>query len=164
VRVTDGRFAGVDLWAEIERAIAAAQGAVPPRRSGSPSTPFDRFEAKGRLDGTVIRSESLDVANPSMRARGKGTVDYGTGALDLALTARLLEAPEGEVAGLSLDRIVGVDIPLSVRGSISEPKVRPDIKRLLEAAARQQLKEEGEDVEKKLKKKLEDKLKDLLGQ
>ena len=164
VRVTDGRFAGVDLWAEIERAIAAAHGAVPPRRSGSPSTPFDRFEAKGRLDGTVIRSESLDVANPSMRARGKGTVDYGTGALDLALTARLLEAPEGEIAGLSLDRIVGVDIPLSVRGSISEPKVRPDIKRLLEAAARQQLQEEGEDVEKKLKKKLEDKLKDLLGQ
>ena len=78
--------------------------------------------------------------------------------------ARLLEAPEGEVAGLPLDRIVGVDIPLSVRGSISEPKVRPDIKRLLEAAARQQLKEEGEDVENKLKKKLEDKLKELLGQ
>jgi AsmA protein len=164
VLVTDGRFAGVDLWAEIERAIAAARGAVPPRRSGSPSTPFDRFEAQGRLDGTVIRSESFDVANPSMRARGKGTVDYGTGAVDLALTARLLEAPEGEIAGLSLDRIVGVDIPLSVRGSISEPKVRPDTKRLLEAAARQQFKEEGEDVEKKLKKKLEDKLKDLLGQ
>ena len=164
VQVTDGRFAGVDLWAEIERAIAVARGAVPPRPSGSPYTPFDRFEAKGRLDGTVIRSEHLDVVNPSMRAGGQGTVNYGTGALDLALTARLLEAPDGEVAGLSLDRIVGVDIPLTVRGSMSEPKVRPDIKRLLESAARQQLREEGKEVEKKLKEKLEDKLKDLLGQ
>lgn len=164
VQVTDGRFAGVDLWAEIERAIAVARGAAPPRRSGSPYTPFDRFEAQGRLDGTMIRSEHLDVANSSMRARGQGTVNYGSGVLDLALTARLLEAPDGEVAGLSLERVVGVDIPLTVRGSISEPKVRPDIKRLLESAARQQLREEGKEVEKKLKEKLEDKLKDLLGQ
>ena len=130
VQVTDGRFVGVDVWAEIERAIATARGATPSRRAGSAYTPFDRFEAKGRLDGTVIRNESFDVTNASMRARGQGTVNYGTGALDLALTARLLEAPGGEVAGISLDRIVGVDIPLTVRGSMSEPKVRPDTTRL----------------------------------
>jgi hypothetical protein len=93
VQVTDGRFVGVDVWAEIERAIATARGGTPPRRAGSAYTPFDRFEAKGRLDGTVIRNESFDVMNSSMRARGQGTVNYGTGALDLALTARLLEAP-----------------------------------------------------------------------
>ncbi len=104
----------------------------------------------------MIRNDRFDVANSSLRAHGQGTVDYGTGALDLALTARLLEAPEGSVAGLSLDRIVGVDIPLTVRGSMSEPRVRPDVNRLLEAAARQQLRREGEEVEKKLKDKLED--------
>ena len=164
LQVTDGRFVGVDVWAEIERAIATARGATPSRRAGSAYTPFDRFEAKGRLDGTVIRNESFDVVNSSMRARGQGTVNYGTGALDLALNARLLEAPGGEVAGISLDRIVGVDIPLTVRGSMSEPKVRPDTTRLLEAAAGQQLREEGKEIEKELKKKLEDKLKDLLGQ
>ena len=164
LQVTDGRFVGVDVWAEIERAIATARGATPSRRAGSAYTPFDRFEAKGRLDGTVIRNESFDVVNSSMRARGQGTVNYGTGALDLALNARLLEAPGGEVAGISLDRIVGVDIPLTVRGSMSEPKVRPDTTRLLEAAAGQKLREEGKEIEKELKKKLEDKLKDLLGQ
>ena len=163
-RVTDGRFAGVDLWAEIERAVATAQGAAPARSTGSGYTPFDRFEAQGRLDGRVIRNDRFDMMSPSMRARGAGTVNYGTGELDLSLTARLLEAPDGEVAGVSLDRIVGVDIPLTVQGSLGAPKVRPDVKRLIEAAARQQLQKEGEDVEKKLREKLEDKLKDLLGQ
>ena len=163
LQVSDGRFVGVDLWAEIERAVAVARGSTAPRRSGSAYTPFDRFEAQGRLEGTVFRNDRFDVANSSLRAHGRGTVDYGTGALDLALTARLLEAPEGSVAGLSLDRIVGVDIPLTVRGSMSEPRVRPDVNRLLEAAARQQLRLEGEEV-KKLKDKLEDTLKDLLGQ
>jgi hypothetical protein len=84
----------------------------------------------------VLHNERFDVSSSSFRAHGQGTVDYGTGALDLALTARLLEAPEGSVAGVSLDRIVGVDIPLAVRGSMSEPRVRPDVNRLLEAAAR----------------------------
>ena len=76
----------------------------------------------------------------------------------------MIEAPDGDIAGISLDRIVGVDIPLKVHGSLSAPRVRPDVKRLLEAAARQQLEKEGEEVEKKLRQKLEDKLKDLLGQ
>jgi AsmA protein len=163
-RVIDGRFTGVDLWAEIERAIATAQGTAAPPRSASAYTPFDRFVARGRLDGTLIRNDRIEVENATMRAHGKGTVDYGTGALDLELTARLLDAPEGKVAGLSLDRIVGVDIPLTVRGSLSEPRVRPDVDRLLDAAARQKLREEGKQIEKKLKDKLDDALKDLIGQ
>jgi AsmA protein len=72
--------------------------------------------------------------------------------------------PQGTVAGISLDRVVGVDIPLTVRGTLAEPRVRPDVGRLLEAAARQQLQREGEKIEKKLKDKLDDTLRDLLGQ
>lgn len=34
MRVTDGRFAGVDLWAEIEGAVAQARGAAPSRPVG----------------------------------------------------------------------------------------------------------------------------------
>jgi AsmA protein len=135
-----------------------------PRQSGTPYTPFDRFEAAGRLEGRLIRNDRFEVVNPSLRARGTGTVNYGSGALDLALTARLLEAPQGTVAGVSLDRLVGVDIPLAVRGTIKEPRVRPDVERLLEAATRQQLQREGEKIEKKLKDKLDETLKDLLGQ
>jgi AsmA protein len=164
VRVRDGRVNGVDVWGEIERAVAAARGSTPPRPSSTPYTPFDRFEAAGYLEGRVIRNDRLEVSNPQLRARGSGTIDYGSGALDLALTARLLEAPQGTVAGVSLDRVVGVDIPLTVKGKVSEPRVRPDVGRLIEAAARQQLQKEGENLEKKLKDKLDETLKDLLGQ
>lgn len=164
VRVRDGRVIGIDVWGEIERAVAAGRGTTVPRPSGTPYTPFDRFQAAGRLEGRLIRSERFEVANPQLRAGGAGTINYGSGALDLALTARLLEAPEGAVAGISLDRVVGVDIPLSVRGTLTDPRVRPDVERLLEAAARQQLQREGEKIEKKLKDKLDEKLRDLLGQ
>jgi AsmA protein len=164
VQLRDGRVNGVDVWGEIERAVAAARGATVPRPSGTPYTPFDRLEAAGQLEGRVIRNDRLEVSNPQLRARGSGNIDYGSGALDLSLTARLLEAPQGTVAGVSLDRVVGVDIPLTVHGTVSAPKVRPDVGRLAEVAARQQLQKEGEKIEKKLKDKLDETLKDLLGQ
>ena len=53
---------------------------------------------------------------------------------------------------------------MTVRGPLADPKVRPDIGGLLESAAKQQLRKEGDKVEKKLKDKVEDALKDLLGQ
>jgi AsmA protein len=164
VRVVKGRFEGVDISAEIERAVAAARGELTSHGTGPAYTPFDRFEATGRVAGTLVHNERFDVANASLRAHGQGTVDYGTGVLDLDLTARLLEAPEGAVAGLTLDRIVGVDVPLTVRGTIGDPRVRPDVKRLVESAAEQQLRQEGKKVERKLKDKLNEKLEDLLGQ
>lgn len=164
VRVRNGRVNGIDVWGEIERAVAAARGGTSPRQSGTPYTPFDRFEAAGRLEGRLIRNDRVEIVNPSLRARGSGTIHYGSGALDLDLTARLLEAPEGTVAGVSLDRLVGVDIPLTVHGTMKDPRVRPDVERLLEAAAREELQRKGEKIEKKLKDKLDETLKDLLGQ
>jgi AsmA protein len=164
VRVVKGRFEGVDISAEIERAVAAARGEVTSHGTGAAHTPFDLFEARGRVAATLVDNERFEVANASLRAHGQGTVDYGTGVLDLDLTARLLEAPEGAVAGLTLDRIVGVDVPLTVRGTIGDPRVRPDVKRLVENAAEQQLRQEGKEVERKLKDKLNETLKDLLGQ
>lgn len=163
-RITGGRVEGIDLWAAIEGAVAAAGGATGPRHAGSGYTPFDLFEAQGQFVGKRIDAERFVVANSALRAQGAGTVDYGSGALDLALTARLLEAPEGKIAGIPLDRIVGVDVPLTVRGTLAEPRVRPDVDRLLESAARQHLQQEGEKVEKKLKDKLNETLKDLFGQ
>ena len=47
---------------------------------------------------------------------------------------------------------------------MGDPKVRPDVGRLLQSAAKQRLRKESDKVEKKLKDKVEDTLKDLLGQ
>jgi hypothetical protein len=91
-------------------------------------------------------------------------VDYRATTADLSLVARLLRAPEGSVLGLDLAQLKDIEIPVTVNGPMSDPKVRPDVGRLLGSAAKQQLKKEGQKVEKELKQKVQDKLKDLLGQ
>jgi AsmA protein len=164
VGLVDGSYAGVDLWNEIERALATAQGRAPPARSANPRTPFDRFSANGRLNGTVLDVQRFDLANAFLTARGRGQVEYKQTTCDLDLVARLLKAPEGSVAGLELERLTGVDIGVTVKGPLNDPKVRPDVGHLLEAIAKQRLRKEGEKVEEKLKDKLQDKIRGLLGQ
>jgi len=164
LNIVDGSYAGVDLWYEIERALTVAQGRAPASRPAAPQTPFDRFSTTGRLAGNVLDVQRFDLVNPYLAARGKGKVDYRAVTGDLTLVARLLKTPEGNVAGLDLSHLADVEIPVTVRGPLADPKVRPDIGGLLESAAKQQLRKEGDKVEKKLKDKVEDALKDLLGQ
>jgi AsmA protein len=164
LNIVDGSYAGVDLWYEIERALTVAQGRTPASRPAAPQTPFDRFSTTGRLAGSVLDVQRFDLVNPYLAARGKGKVDYRAVTGDLTLVARLLKTPEGNVAGLDLSHLADVEIPVTVRGPLADPKGRPDIGGLLESAAKQQLRKEGDKVEKKLKDKVQDALKDLLGQ
>jgi AsmA protein len=164
VNVVEGSYKGVDLWYEIERAITVAQGRSPGARPAAPSTPFDRFAATGRFAGEVIDVQRFDLANAYLTTRGKGKVNYKATTADLKLVARLLRAPEGSVLGLDASHLTEIEIPVTVSGPMGDPKVRPDVGRLLQSAAKQRLGKESDKVEKKLKDKVEDTLKDLLGQ
>jgi hypothetical protein len=113
---------------------------------------------------SVLDVQRFDLANAFLTARGRGQVEYKQTTCDLDLVARLLKAPEGSVAGLELERLTGVDIGVTVKGPLNDPKVRPDVGHLLEAIAKQRLRKEGEKVEEKLKDKLQDKIRGLLGQ
>jgi AsmA protein len=153
VEVTDGIVVGVDLWHELERAVAAAQlKASAATSQGSGRTAFERLSARGTLAGQVLRSDNIEFVADFARVRGRGTVDYGRDALDLDLTARLLKAPQGRLLGVKVSRVKGADIPLRVLGPMGAPKVRPDVSKLLEAMAKDAIKEP---LEGKIKEELE---------
>lgn len=151
--VGNGAVLGVDLWHEIERAVTAAQlQASAASSQGSGRTEFERLSARGTLGGRVLRNERLEFVTDFARVSGRGKVDYGRDALDLELTARMLKTPPGRLLGTRVSRIKGADIPLKVTGTLAEPKVRPDVSRLLESAAKDALREP---VEEKIKEQLE---------
>jgi hypothetical protein len=55
------------------------------------------------------------------------------------------------------------DIPLTVRGSLDNLTVRPDLQELAKAKVRQEVNKKLEEKKGELQKKLGDKLKDLFG-
>jgi hypothetical protein len=59
-----------------------------------------------------------------------------------------------------LDALKSVEVPLTIKGTLSSPAVRPDIEALAKGKLGQEVQQKAGDL---VKKKLGDKLKDLFG-
>jgi AsmA protein len=162
--VADGALEGADLWYEIRRARAVLkQQAVPPRE-GPPRTTFSALTGTGVMTDGVLSNKDLNVAMQYLKVTGQGAVDLPNNTLDYVLVANVLKIPREGADASQMQELVDAEIPVKVTGSLTDPKVRPDIEGYLKGKVKERVKEEREKVEEKLKKKLGDKLKDIFGQ
>jgi AsmA protein len=162
-KVVDGALEGADLWYEIRRARAVLKQQPIPQRDGPARTPFSSLQGTGTMTDGVLTNKDLNVAMQYLKVTGAGVVDIPKSALDYRLVATVLKIPrEGATASPEED-LVDAQIPVKVTGSLTDPKVRPDIEGYLKGQVKQKLEKEQEKIEEKVKEKLGDKLKDLFG-
>jgi AsmA protein len=152
--VDNGAVEGVDLWFEINRAVALIQKQATPAGSSSGRTKFDAFKASADIVNGVATTKDLNIASQNLRVSGQGTTNLVTSAIDYQVKATLLkEAPTAAgTPGKTL-----ADIPLNITGTTSSPSVRPDLEGLAKARVQQELDKHKDE----LKGKLQDKLKGL---
>lgn len=156
MNVADGAVEGIDLWNDIGRAQALFEKRPIPPASNSKRTQFDTLKASADIAGGVATMNDIDVASKNLRVTGTGTANLLTRAIDYRILVRLLKAPPGQ--GADLGKLVLADIPVTVTGTMADPKVRPD----LEGIARAALKKKIDEKKDELKQKLGNKLLDLL--
>jgi AsmA protein len=153
--VADGALEGADLWYEIRRARAVLkQQAIPARDAGPPRTPFSALTGTGTMNDGVLKNNDLNVAMQYLKVTGQGAVDLPRNALDYRLVANVLKIPREGADVSQMQDLVDAQIPVKVSGSLSDPKVRPDLENYLKGEVKKK-------VEEKLKDKLGDKLKDI---
>ncbi len=154
--LADGAIEGIDLWGDIERARTVLQtrslGGVA-GGGGAGRTTFDAFKASADITGGIATTKDLTVTSRNLRVTGRGTTNLVTHAIDYRVNATLLKAPTG-ASGPAL-----ADVPVSITGTLTDPKVKPDVQGMAKARVRQELDKHKDE----LKKKLEDKLKGLFG-
>lgn len=160
--VKEGAVNGIDLWYELRRARALWKREAIPERAGPPRTPFKAFKGTALLDAGVAKNDDLRVETDYLRARGKGTIDLATKAIDYRLVAEVYEIP-AEGAGAEMTDLKAAEIPITISGTLAEPKVRPDLGALVKARVKEKVDSEVEKKKEEVKKKLGDKLRDLLG-
>ncbi len=161
-KVLDGALEGADLWYEIRRARALLRQQAIPERSGPARTPFSALTASGTMQNGVLTTKDLNVAMQYLKVTGEGDVNVPASTLDYKLVATVLKIPR-EGADADAQELVDAQIPVRVTGSLSDPKVRPDVEGYLKGQVKKRVEQEREKVEQKVKDKLGDKLKDLLG-
>jgi AsmA protein len=149
--VADGALEGADLWYEIRRARAVLkQQAIPARDSGPPRTPFSALTGTGTMSDGVLKNNDLNVAMQYLKVTGQGAIDLPRSSLDYRLVANVLKIPREGADTTQMQDMVDAQIPVKVSGSLSDPKVRPDLQNYLKG-----------EVKKKVEEQLKDKLKDL---
>ena len=152
LELTDGTYAGTDIWYEIRRARALLKGEQPPEPELPAKTRFSTVRMTAVVTDGIMRNDDLYAELPFMQLTGGGQVDIPAATVDYRLTARILERPEflRDATPEELDEFTEAVIPLKISGPLASPSIQPDIEKLLQKR-----------VEDELKDKLKDKLKGL---
>lgn len=177
VAVKNGAIEGFNLWESIREAYAKLKGRSYDASKAPQRTEFADLSASGTIDEGLLRNDDLNAKLPFLRVAGKGEVDIAEATLDYTVEATVLKSPE--LSG-GIEELSDTVIPVRLTGPVTAPKVRPDVKGVLEAKAKealqkkeQELRDEAKRREQELrdeakrkadeeKKKVEDKLKDKL--
>ena len=156
--LSDGAVEGIDLWNDISRAQALFKRQNLPPASATKRTKFDAFKMSADIAGGVATTKDLNIASQNLQVTGQGSSNFITRAIDYRVLAKILKAPPSE-KNSDLSQLALADIPVTVTGTMSDPKVRPD----LEGIARAKLQQKVDEKKDELKKKLQDKLLGIFG-
>lgn len=171
IDISDGAIEGFNVWESIREAYAKLKGRGYDRGDAPKHTEFADLTANGRMQGGVVYNDNLKANLPFLRVSGKGSIDIAAETLDYVINARVMKAPELKDG---IEELTGTEIPVRISGSLADPKVRPDVKAVLEQKAKEALQRNEQEVREKAdekierekeraREKLKDKLKGILG-
>ncbi|WP_170400536.1 AsmA family protein [Ruegeria arenilitoris] len=113
------------------------------------TTVFNSLTASFNIDQGILTNNDLLMSLDNFRADGTGQVNIGARTIDYLFTPVALRANSGQ----------GLAVPVRIVGPWSDPSIKPDLSKVIEAAAEGKLK----DIEDDAKQKVLDKVSDELG-
>jgi uncharacterized protein involved in outer membrane biogenesis len=136
--LTKGVIRDFPLLASINQALGITDG------SGK-DTNFDRLGATFALANGTATTRDLQLVAGALTVSASGTIGLDSQALDLAGAARFTREKSKELSAIS-PHVSGaknangeVEIPLTVRGTVETPDVQVQIGKILENAAKKEL-------------------------
>lgn len=171
VDVLDGAIEGFNLWESIREAYALLKGQPYDAGDAPDRTEFAELSATGKIHEGILENNDLRAKLPFLRVNGQGQVNIAEATLDYRIETHILKSPE--LKG-DIEELTGTVIPVVITGPVMDPKVRPDVKGVLEQKAKEALerkeqelrekaKQKAEEEKERLEEKLKDKLKDFFG-
>ncbi|MDP5219289.1 AsmA family protein [Ruegeria sp. 2205SS24-7] len=112
------------------------------------TTVFNSLTASFTMENGDLDNQDLLLKLDNYRADGKGRIGIGARDIDYLFTPVLLRANSGK----------GREVPIRINGPWSDPSIRPDLKKVIEAAAEAELDKVADTAKKALHGKLGEEL------
>ena len=151
VVVKEGAIIGFNLNRVIRQGKALIEGKAPAEDNEPNETRFDDLKASLRVEQGRLTTKDLMIETSVMVLNGAGWIELSSQMVDYRLTAQVHEEME-KLRGSGLEKFAGQSFPIEIKGLLSEPKIKADIKEIVKASLR-----------KKLQDKIGAKMKQLLG-
>lgn len=142
-----GAIEGIDLWSDVNHAMALLHKQSLPAGTDAGRTTFDTFRASADIANGVATTKDLTIVSQNLHVTGQGTTNLVTRVIDYRLQATIRRAPGAHAPTLA-------NVPVLVTGTLSAPKVRPDLAGMAETRVRQTVETRAKELQKTLENKL----------
>jgi AsmA protein len=133
-------------------------------------TDFSELNGRATIVNGVVNNQSLLAKSPYFRLEGSGKAYLLEERVQYSVRPVIVNTPAGQ-GGKALEDLVGIPIPVKIKGNWNKPDFSIELAKILEAQQKEKLKQKldekldekiGEKLEEKVPDELKDKLKDKL--
>jgi AsmA protein len=153
---------GFNLAKMIRQARAKLTGESTAIAREPEQTDFSQLTGQATIANGLVNNQQLSALSPYLRVEGAGKANLIQESVDYTIRPVIVNTPEGQ-GGQGLEELVGIPIPVHIKGSWSDPKFSIDLAQVLEDRQKAKLEQKIDiKVEEKLQDKLPEDVKDKL--
>ena len=161
INFTDGSFYGVNVAHEI-RSVQALFKGKKSEETTVKKTDFSAVTATLKLSKGVMTTDNLSAQSPLLRILGSGEANYVNETVDFLVKTSVVGTLKGQ-GGKDTDELKDITLPITIKGTWAEPKIRPDLNAALDDQTKQKAKAEIDRAKEKAQKEVDRSLNKLLG-
>ena len=132
---TNGAVRGINIAGMLREAKAKLTGGSAAGSSGPNQTDFSELGGTILVKNGLATNDDLAAKSPYLRIDGKGQAHLVKETIDYVVTTSVVTSGKGQ-GGEDLKDLAGLDIPIRVTGTFSEPSYGLDFKGLASALAK----------------------------
>ncbi len=150
-RFANGTVKGINIGQQIRNAYALYKKQPQPAQEEK-STDFADLSGSFKVQNGVVSTADLSAKSPVLQVAGSGTANLVTERLNLRLDTTIIHR-KGDIASGGADELKGRKIPVTVKGSFSDPKIGVDVESVLRAKAKAKVEQKKAEAKAELEKK-----------
>ncbi len=163
--LTDGAIYGVDVFGMMQKGLSMLYPEVKEESAdGEKKTSFALMQIDADIDQGILTTNTLKLESPYLKVGGNLKIDLVNMTINGTIEPMLLDIPEQLVSD-KYKKLLNLPIPVTLSGSLLEPKISIDAKKLLLASQKERIDKEKDKLKGKLMDSLfgKDKSKDEKG-
>ncbi|VAW37754.1 hypothetical protein MNBD_GAMMA01-112 [hydrothermal vent metagenome] len=148
--LADGAIYGVDVFGMMQTGLSMLYPELKQEEDdGIKKTSFALMQLDADINAGIITTRVLKIESPYLQITGEVTIDLINMSIDGTIEPVLLDIPDQLVSD-KYTKLLNIPIPVAVSGSLLEPDIKIDAKKLLLATQKERIDKEKDKLKGKL--------------